>query len=112
MEQQRDAAQGRSMLGTVALASAPISALGIVIILFGIALDIEGARECEEGSVIFEIAWISFLLGALGALVAGALAFFRGRKRQERATERAGITALAYFAVAVVIFIVAAVLSS
>ena len=101
-------ASRRSTLGWLALAAAAISALGIAIILIGIAFDIEGAREGEEGSVIFEIAWFSFLLGGIGALGLGAAAFLLGRRRAEPATERAGLIALIYTAVAVVIFIVAA----
>ena len=102
----------RSMLGLLALAAAAISLVGIAIIMVGIVLDIEGAREGEEGYMIFEIAWVSFLLGGIGALVLGAIAFMLGRKRNERQTERAGVLALGYAAVAVVIFIIAAVLSS
>ena len=98
----------RSPLAWLALAAAAISALGIAIILFGIALDIEGAEEGEEGSAIFEVAWFSYLLGALAALVLGAATFIVGRRRNEAGTKRAGLIALAYVAIAVVIFVIAA----
>ncbi len=101
--------RGRSPLAWLALAAAAISALGIAVILVGIALDIEGAQEGEEGSVIFGIAWISYLLGAIAALVLGAVALALGRRRGERETERAGTIALGYFLVALVVFVVAAV---
>ena len=104
--------KGRSALGWLALAAAAISALGIAIILVGIALDIEGAQEGEDGSVIFEIAWVSFMLGGIAALVLGATAFLLGRKRHERQTERAGRLALGYAAIAILIFLIAAVVSS
>jgi hypothetical protein len=104
--------RGRSPLGLLALAVAAISALGIVIILIGIALDIEGAREGEEGSVIFEIAWLSFLLGAIASLILGAVALLLGRRRDEPDTTRAGGIALGWFVIALVIFLIAAVLTS
>jgi hypothetical protein len=51
----------------LALVAAAISALGIAIILFGIAFDIEGAEEGEEGRAIFDVAWVSYLLGGIAA---------------------------------------------
>lgn len=97
----------RSTLAWVTLAAAAVSALGLVILLVGIALDIEGAQEGEEGSVIFDIAWLSFLLGGLASLVLGALSFFLGRSRDEAGTRQAGILALAYAAIAIVVFVIA-----
>lgn len=52
------------------------------------------------------------MLGGIGALVFGAAAFLLGRKRHERKTERARLVALGYAAAAVVISLIAAVLSS
>ena len=101
----------RSTLALLALAAAAISALGIVVILIGIALDIEGAREGEEGSVIFPIAWFGFLLGGIAAAILGALAYARGRGRNEQGTKRSGLIALAWVAVALVIFLVASIAS-
>ncbi len=98
----------RSTGAWLALAAAAISAIGIAIILIGIAFDIEGAEEGEEGSFIFSIAWFSFLFGAIAALILGAIAFVFGRRRNERITRRAGLIALGYVAVAVVIFVIAA----
>ena len=99
----------RSTVAWLALAAAAISAVGIAIILLGIAFDIEGAEEGEEGgSAIFDIAWFSYLLGGIAALVLGAAAFVLGRRRNEAGTERAGLIALAYVAIAVIIFVIAA----
>ena len=52
------------------------------------------------------------MLGGIAALVLGATAFVLGRKRHERETQRAGLLALGYAAAAVVVFLIAAVLSS
>jgi hypothetical protein len=102
----------RSSLATTALAAAAVSALGIIIILIGIALDIEGAREGEEGSVIFEIAWIAFLLGAIASLILGAAALLVGRRGDDRGAARAGRIALGWFVISILIFVVAGVLSN
>jgi hypothetical protein len=104
--------RGRTPLATTALAVAAASALGIIIILVGIVLDIEGAREGEEGSVVFEIAWGAFLLGAIASLILGVAALLVGRRRADPGTARAGSIALGWFVIAVLIFVVAAVLSS
>jgi hypothetical protein len=98
---------GRSTLAWLALAAAAVSALGIAVILVGTAFDIEGAREGEEGPVIFNIAWLSYLFGGIAALILGATALVLGRRRDEPATRRAGLIALAYVALAVVIFAIA-----
>jgi hypothetical protein len=105
----------RSALGSLALAVAAISAIGIAIIFIGIGLDIEGAREGEETGdwrVIFDIAWFTFFFGAIASLVLGLAAFLIGRRRAEADTARAGSIALGWFAVAVLIFVIGAVLSS
>ncbi len=107
----REAGRSRSLVGTIALAAAVIAALAITILLLGIAFDIEGAEEGEETSgwrAIFDIAWFSWLLGSLVALVAGALAYFSGRRRGDPGTTRAGTIALVVFVISVVIFIIAA----
>jgi hypothetical protein len=90
MVEPSSSTERRSSLATAALAAAAISALGIIIILVGIALDLEGAREGGEGSVIFEIAWVAFLLGAIASLVLGVAALLRGRRRADPGTARAG----------------------
>ena len=100
--------RGRSPLAWLALAAAAVSAVGLVILLVGIAFDIEGAQEGEEGPFIFSIAWVSYLLGGIAALVLGAIAFFLGRSRDDDATRKAAIVALAYAAIAVVVFVIAA----
>lgn len=102
----------RTPLASLAIAVAAISAIGIVVILIGIALDIEGAREGEEGSVIFEIAWWSFFFGAIASLVLGLAALLLGRRRADSDTARAGSIALGWFGVAVVIFLVGSILTS
>lgn len=96
----------RSTLAWVTLAAAAISALGLIVLLVGIAFDIEGAQEGEEGPAIFELAWLSFLLGGLVSLVLGAVCFVLGRGRDEAGTRRAGLVALAYAAIAVVVFVI------
>ncbi len=102
----------RSTLGLLALAAAAISAVGIAIILIGIAFDIEGAQEGEQGPIIFPIAWFSYLLGGLAAIVLGAIAFVVGRRRNEKGTKRAGLIALAWAVIAVIIFIVSVAATS
>jgi hypothetical protein len=44
----------------------------------------------------------------IAALVLGAAAFVLGRRRDEAATERAGVVTLAYVAIAVIVFVTAA----
>jgi uncharacterized membrane protein len=108
-------ARRRSLLGSLAILVAAISAIGIVVILIGIAFDIEGAQEGEETGgwrVLFEIAWWSFFFGAIASLILGLAAFLMGRRRGEPETARAGKIALGWFALAVVIFVIAGVLSS
>ncbi len=110
----RPTGRGRSTVATIAIAAAVISAVAITILLIGIAFDIEGAEEGEETAgarVIFDIAWFSWLLSSLVALVAGAIAYFSGRRNGEPATTRAGAIALGVFAVSLVIFLFAAVFS-
>ena len=99
--------EGRpSAVGRVAIAASVISFLGLLILLIGDIANIEGAKEDEEGPVIFDIAWISFSVGALIALVAGLIAFVQGRSRGDAGTKRAGQLALIYFVVAVLLLIV------
>ena len=112
MNQPAARTRGRTPLAWVTTLAAAISALGIVIILIGLALDIEGAREGEEGSVIFEIAWWAFFFGAIASLVLGLIAYFVGRRTGEPGTARAGRLALVWFGIAVVIFLIASVLTS
>ena len=100
----------RSTVGSLALAAAATSAIGIAIILLGIAFDIEGAEEGEETSgfrVIFDIAWLSYLLGAIAALALGIAALVIGRRRGERGTARAGTIALGWVVIAVLIAVIA-----
>ena len=100
----------RSTVGLLALAAVAISAIGIAIILLGIAFDIEGAEEGEETSglrVIFDIAWLSYLLGAIGALALGIAALVIGRRRGDARATRAGTIALGWVAIAVVIALIA-----
>ena len=82
----------------------------IAIILLGIAFYIEGAEEGEETSgfrVIFDIAWLSYLLGAIAALALGIAARVIGRRRGERGTARAGTIALGWVVIAVLIAVIA-----
>lgn len=104
--------QERSPLAWITTFVAAASALGILVILVGLLFDMEGAREGEEGSVVFEVAWWAFFFGAIAALVLGLVAFFAGRRNADPATTRAGRIALIWFGIAVVIFLVASVLTS
>ncbi len=97
----------RSLVGTLALAAAVIAAVALAILLVGVAFDIEGAEEGEDTSgwrVIFAIAWVSWLVASLAALVTGAIAYFVGRSRREPETTRNGVIALAVFVVSLVVF--------
>ena len=99
----------RSTIATLALAATVISAVGLAILLVGIAFDIEGASEGEDTSgwrVIFDIAWLSWLFGSLAALVTGAIAYWVGRKNDDAGTSRIGLIALGWFVVSLVIFLI------
>jgi len=101
--------EGRpSVIGRVAIAASVASFIGFLILFVGNIAGIEGAEEGEDGSVIFDIAWICFSLGAIIALITGLLAFFQGRRRGHEGTKRAGRLALMYFALAVVIMAIVA----
>jgi LPXTG-motif cell wall-anchored protein len=95
------------MLAWLTVAAAAVSAVGIAIILIGIAFDIEGAQEGEAGPAIFGVAWISYLLAGIAALILGAAALVVGRRRNDPATTRAGIIALGYVVLAIIIFMIA-----
>jgi hypothetical protein len=96
-----------SWLGWLAVALAVLSALGLLVLLVGALLDIEGAREGEEGPFIFTIAWLSFSLGGIAAAIAGAAAVAVGRMRGLPAVFRNGLIAVGYFVAALVLFLAA-----
>ena len=100
--------RGRSSWARLALIATAISAAGLAILLVGIAFDIEGAREGEEGPAIFGVAWVSYLFGGIAALVTGAVALALGRRRNDPGTSRAGMIAFGYAVIAIVVFVIAA----
>lgn len=98
----------RSTIGWLALTLVAISALGMIVLIVGDIAGIEGAQEGEEGWWGFTVAWIAFSLGGIAALLTGAVAFFLGRRSGDDRTQTAGLVALGYFVLAVVVLLIAA----
>lgn len=102
-----EAASRRSVIGSIALGLAGLSALGLLVLLVGQIAGIEGASEGEEDVLVFDVAWVTFFLAGVAALITGLIALFLGRREGNGATARAGMIALGYVVVAVVLVFIA-----
>ena len=101
----------RSVLSRVIPIVAAISLAGLLILLIGDLAGVEGADEGEDGSVIFDIAWVSFSLGAILCLVLGIVALVQGRRPERAEERRAGRIGVGWFLIAVVATAIAASVS-
>jgi ABC-type Fe3+ transport system permease subunit len=104
------ASSGRSLIGTVALALTVLSVLGFVILAIGSIAEWKGfSEDPDDNSAFADIVWTTFALGGLLALVAGIVAWIRGRSRRLAGDVRAGQTAVGWVALAIILsFIVSA----
>lgn len=64
--------QHRSTLSRVVPVLVAISVIGFLVLMIGDLAGAEGAEEREEGSAVWDIAGVSFSLGAFVALVLAA----------------------------------------
>jgi hypothetical protein len=102
-----EGASRRSGIGTIALGLAALSALGLVVLIVGQIAGIEGAREGEQSVLVFDIAWLIFFVAGVATLITGLIALFLGRRDSKGPTARAGMIALAYVVLAVVVVLIA-----
>jgi hypothetical protein len=72
----------------VALGATAVSVLGLIV---GVL------RELLDSAATTEAAWVTFLLGWVVALIAGAMAFEQGKLHDNRRDHRAGLVAVSYF---------------
>jgi hypothetical protein len=96
-----------STVGKIALVATAGSAVSLVIMMVAGWMGIQGAREGEEGPVIFNVLWVLFLLGGVTALVSGIVAVVQGSREGTDATRNAGLIAAGYAVVAVLLVIFA-----
>lgn len=106
-----EAEPGGSALARLIPIIVGISVLGFLVLVIGDVAGIEGADEGEEGSFVFDIAWVSFSLGAIIALVAGVVALLKGHRSHRADEERAGKIGIGYFLLAVIITAITASLT-
>ena len=106
-----DTAGGRSTLGTLALALTVLSIIGFVILVIGSIADWKGFSDDPDDNTTFaDIVWTTFALGGLLALVAGIVAWVRGRTRRLGGDVRAGQTAVGWVVIAVVLSLIVSAL--
>jgi hypothetical protein len=92
----------RSVVGTIALLLAAVSALGLAALLIGDLVGADGFEDTES-STLAARSWVSFLLGGILALVTGVVAWLLGRNRGRSGDIQAGEIAVGWFVLAVVI---------
>ena len=97
----------RSALGTIALVLAAISFAGLVLLLLGSVLDWKGfSEDPNDNSAFADIVWSTFALGGILALIAGIVAWVRGRGRGVRGDVRAGQTAVGWVILALILSVI------
>jgi len=98
---------GRSALGTLALFLTALSVIGFVILVIGSIADWKGfSDDPDDNSTFADIVWSTFALGGLLALVAGIVAWIRGRARRLAGDVRAGQTAVGWVVIAVLLSLI------
>lgn len=105
-------ARRRSVLGTVALAAATISAIAFAALLVGALAGMEGFQEGESATLLGTVLWFTFMIGAIVALVFGAVAFLGGRAKGRAGDQRAGLLALGWCVIAVLAVVLISVLAA
>lgn len=98
---------GRSVLGTLALALTVLSIVGFVILAIGSIAEWKGfSDDPNDNSAFADIVWSTFALGGILALIAGIVAWARGRGRGVRGDVRAGQTAVGWVILAVILSVI------
>jgi len=81
--------------------------IGFVILVIGSIADWKGfSDEPDDNSTFADIVWSTFALGGLLALVAGIVAWIRGRARRLAGDIRAGQTAVGWVVIAVLLSLI------
>ena len=94
-------ARHRSIWGTTALAVTAISVIAFVILIVGGLAGVEALQEGEDVSVVGDVVWMTFAIGAILALVTGLIAMVLGRRGPRPADQRTGQLAVGWFVIAV-----------
>jgi hypothetical protein len=98
---------GRSVLGTLALALTVLSIVGFVILAVGSIAEWKGfSDDPNDNSAFADVVWSTFALGGILALIAGIVAWVRGRGRGVRGDVRAGQTAVGWVILAVILSVI------
>ena len=101
----------RSVLGTIALALTAVSVIGFVILAIGSIAEWRGfSDDPNDNSTFADIVWTSFALGGLLALLAGIVAWVRGRSRRLGGDVRAGQMAVGWVVVALILSVIVSAL--
>ena len=97
-------ASGRSVVGTLALALTVLSIAGFVILAIGSIADWKGfSDDPNDNSAFADIVWSTFAAAGILALIAGIVAWVRGRGRGFHGDVRAGQIAVGWFILAIIV---------
>ena len=101
----------RSALGTLALALTAVSILGFVLLAIGSIADWKGfSEDPDDNSTFADLVWTTFALGGILALVTGAVAWVRGRRRPAPGDVSAGQMAVGWVVVAIILSVIVSAL--
>ena len=105
------ATDGRSLLGTLAVALTVLSIIGFVILAVGSIAEWRGfSDDPNDNSTFADIVWTTFALGGILALLTGVVAWLRGRRRGPGGDVRAGRMAVGWFVLAIVLSLIVSAL--
>ena len=103
--------RGRSVLGTIALALTALSVVGFVILAIGSIAEWKGfSDDPNDNSAFADIVWSTFALGGILALIAGVVAWVRGRGRGLHGDVRAGQMAVGWVILALILSVIVSAL--
>jgi ABC-type Fe3+ transport system permease subunit len=98
---------GRSRIGTLALVLTALSIVGFVILAVGSIAEWKGfSDDPDDNSAFADIVWTTFALGGILALVAGIVAWVRGRSRSSRGDVSAGQMAAGWVVLAIILSVI------
>ncbi len=100
-------ASGRSVLGTLALALTVLSIVGFVLLAIGSIADWKGfSDDPNDNSAFADIVWSTFAVAGILALIAGIVAWVRGRRRGFHGDVRAGQIAVGWVILAIIVSVI------
>lgn len=99
---------GRSPLAATALAAVAISAAGLIATSIGVLMNAHGFQSNSDVQTpLSDALFLTFVVGAVVAAIAGVTCYVRARGRSERRTDqRAAVTAAAYIVLAILTVVV------